>query len=39
MEIEAERMGEEAPWSNPDMTDDMLMPGFDSSGKMQIGGN
>jgi hypothetical protein len=39
MEIEAERMGEEAPWSNPDMTDDMLMPGFDASGRMQIGGN
>lgn len=37
MEIEAERMGETAPWANPDAPDD-VMPGFDASGKMQIGG-
>ena len=37
MEIEAERMGERAPWTNPDADDDM-MPGFDASGKMRIGG-
>lgn len=37
MEIEAERMGESAPWSNPDAPDD-VMPGFDANGKMQIGG-
>ena len=39
MEIEAERMGEQAPWTNPDMSDDMLMPGFDASGRMQVGGS
>lgn len=38
MEIEAERNGEVAPWANPD-ADDMFMPGFDSDGRMQIGGN
>ena len=38
MEIEAERNGEAAPWSNPD-ADDMFMPGFDSDGRMQIGGS
>ena len=38
MEIEAERMGETAPWANPDGGDDMLMPGFDADGRMQIGG-
>ena len=37
MEIEAERNGEVAPWANPD-ADDMMMPGFDKDGKMQIGG-
>jgi len=37
MEIEAERMGERAPWTNPDGGDDIL-PGFDADGKMQIGG-
>jgi hypothetical protein len=39
MEIEAERNGEVAPWSNPDDKGDMLLPGFDKDGKMQIGGN
>jgi hypothetical protein len=37
MEIEAERQGEHAPWTNPD-ADDIFMPGFDSQGRMQIGG-
>ena len=37
MEIEAERMGGRAPWTNPDQGDDIL-PGFDKDGKMQIGG-
>ena len=37
MEIEAERNGEVAPWANPD-ADDMMMPGFDKDGRMQIGG-
>jgi hypothetical protein len=37
LEIEAERNGEVAPWSNP-ANDDMFMPGFDKDGKMQIGG-
>jgi len=37
MEIEAERMGETAPWANPDADDDII-PGFDASGKMKIGG-
>lgn len=37
LEIEAERNGEVAPWSNP-ANDDMMMPGFDKDGKMQIGG-
>lgn len=37
MEIEAERNGEAAPWTNP-ANDDMYMPGFDKDGKMQIGG-
>lgn len=39
LEIEAERMGEQAPWTNPDADDDMLVPGFDKDGKMQIGGS
>jgi len=39
MEIEAERNGERAPWTNPDADDDMLLPGFDSKGRMQVGGN
>jgi hypothetical protein len=37
MEIEAERNGEVAPWTNPN-ADDMFMPGFDKDGRMQIGG-
>lgn len=37
MELEAEAMGESAPWTNPDANDD-LMPGFDMDGKMKIGG-
>jgi hypothetical protein len=39
MEIEAERMGGRAPWTNPDMNDDDFLPGFDNDGKMQVGGN
>ncbi|KAL7555531.1 hypothetical protein ACA910_006119 [Epithemia clementina (nom. ined.)] len=39
MEIEAERMGEIAPWANPDADDDMLIPGFDKDGRMKIGGS
>lgn len=37
MEIEAERMGDRAPWTNPDGGDEMV-PGFDADGKMTIGG-
>ncbi|KAL3822338.1 hypothetical protein ACHAXA_002653 [Cyclostephanos tholiformis] len=37
LEIEAERRGESAPWSNPDAGDD-LIPGFGPDGKMRIGG-
>mmetsp|Transcript_11306 Transcript_11306/g.16108 ORF Transcript_11306/g.16108 Transcript_11306/m.16108 type:complete len:538 (-) Transcript_11306:353-1966(-) len=37
MELEAESMGENAPWTNPDAPDD-LIPGFDSKGRMQVGG-
>lgn len=36
MEIEAEKRGESAPWANPDNDD--ILPGFDSSGRMKIGG-
>ena len=36
MEIEAERMGETAPWANPDSND--MFPGFGADGKIQIGG-
>ena len=36
LEIEAERRGETAPWANPDNDD--ILPGFDASGKMKIGG-
>mmetsp|Transcript_19452 Transcript_19452/g.21913 ORF Transcript_19452/g.21913 Transcript_19452/m.21913 type:complete len:548 (+) Transcript_19452:291-1934(+) len=39
MELEAESRGESAPWTNPDADDDMLLPGFDSQGKMKIGGD
>ena len=39
LEIEAERNGEIAPWTNPNSNDDDLsMPGFDKDGRMQIGG-
>jgi hypothetical protein len=39
LEIEAERNGEVAPWANPNsIDDDLLMPGFDKDGRMQIGG-
>ena len=38
MEIEAMQRGETAPWANPDADDDSFIPGFDSDGKMQIGG-
>mmetsp|Transcript_17470 Transcript_17470/g.26723 ORF Transcript_17470/g.26723 Transcript_17470/m.26723 type:complete len:523 (-) Transcript_17470:40-1608(-) len=37
LEIEAERRGEQAPWTNPDADDDMI-PGFDAQGRMKIGG-
>lgn len=37
MELDAESRGEHAPWSNPDADDDII-PGFDASGRMQIGG-
>jgi hypothetical protein len=39
VEIEAERMGTRAPWTNPNMGDDDFLPGFDNDGKMQVGGN
>lgn len=39
MELEAQANGEHAPWTNPDQDEDMLLPGFDSQGKMQIGGD
>jgi hypothetical protein len=38
MELEAEQMGDRAPWTNPDSDGDMFVPGFDSQGRMQIGG-
>jgi hypothetical protein len=38
MEIEAERMGGRAPWTNANADDDII-PGFDKDGKMQIGGS
>ena len=38
MEMEAEQMGETAPWANPNAGDEM-MPGFDMDGKMRIGGS
>ena len=37
MELEAEARGEHAPWTNPD-EEEMLLPGFDAKGRMQIGG-
>ena len=36
LEIEAERRGDTAPWANSDNND--ILPGFDASGKMKIGG-
>jgi len=36
LEIEAERLGDRAPWTNPDNDD--ILPGFDSEGRMKIGG-
>jgi len=36
LEIDAERRGEMAPWANEN--DDDILPGFDASGKMKIGG-
>lgn len=38
MEIEAERMGEKAPWATKPIEDEIL-PGFDADGRMTIGGN
>lgn len=37
LEIEAERMGEVAPWANENGDD--ILPGFDVDGKMKIGGS
>lgn len=37
LEIEAERMGQDAPWTNKNAGDDIL-PGFNADGKMRIGG-
>lgn len=40
MEIEAERIGSRAPWTNENENpNDDLIPGFDAEGKMQVGGN
>ena len=39
MELEAMQRGDHAPWTNPDADDDSFIPGFDSKGRMQIGGN
>jgi len=39
MELEAKTNGEQAPWTNSDEDGDMLLPGFDSQGKMKIGGD
>lgn len=36
LEIEAEKRGEKAPWANEN--DDDILPGFDASGRMKIGG-
>ncbi len=36
MEIEAERMGSRAPWTNPNNDD--ILPGFDKDGRMKVGG-
>jgi len=37
MEIEAERMGQRAPWTNENDND--ILPGFDKDGRMKIGGS
>ena len=37
LEIEAERMGETVPWGKEG--DDDILPGFDASGRMKIGGD
>lgn len=39
MELEAVANGESAPWANQNDDGDMLLPGFDAQGKMQIGGS
>jgi hypothetical protein len=36
LEIDAEQRGETAPWANADSDD--ILPGFDATGKMKIGG-
>jgi len=36
LEIDAERRGETAPWGNENNDD--ILPGFDATGKMRIGG-
>lgn len=36
LEIDAEQRGETAPWANENNDD--ILPGFDASGKMKIGG-
>jgi hypothetical protein len=38
MEIHAERTGERAPWAS-EADDDSFLPGFDSKGRMQVGGS
>lgn len=38
MELQAESQGEKAPWAS-DSDDDMLLPGFDANGRMQVGGS
>ena len=37
LEIDAERRGETAPWANENNDD--ILPGFDATGKMKIGGS
>lgn len=37
LEIDAEQRGEKAPWASD--ADDEILPGFDASGKMKIGGS
>ncbi|CAJ1959280.1 unnamed protein product [Cylindrotheca closterium] len=39
MELEAQASGDHAPWTNPEQGEDMFLPGFDSQGKMQVGGD